>query len=98
MAGSALAAVKHASTFSVVLSSVIRVLFATLLFTAGGMGLGLLLGILGTAGWGLMHGGNIDMTNAYRHVAIPFAITVGSIALIGASYLEVRARRTSQER
>lgn len=80
------------------LSSAIRVLFATLLFTAGGMAVGLLLGILGTAGWGLMHGGNIDMTNAYRHVAIPLAITTGTIALFGSIYLELRARRTSQER
>jgi hypothetical protein len=98
MAGSALAAAKGPSTVSILLSSVIRVLFATLLFTAGGMGLGLLLGILGTAAWGMMHGGNIDMTNAYRRIAVPFAITIGCIALVGASYLEVRARRTSQER
>jgi hypothetical protein len=92
------AAANRPSTFAIVLSSVMRVLFATLLFTAGGMGLGLLLGILGTAAWGLTHGGNIDMTIAYRHVAVPFAITIGCLALVGASYLEVRARRTSQER
>lgn len=98
MAASTLAAAKHPSTVSVVVASVARVLFATLLFTAGGMGLGLLLGILGTAAWGMMHGGNIDMTIAYRHIAIPFAITIGCVALIGASYLEVRARRTSQRR
>ncbi len=91
-------AVKGPSTFAIVLSSVMRVLFATLLFTAAGMGVGLLLGILGTVAWGMMHGGNIDMTIAYRHVAIPFAITIGSIAFIGAGYLEVRARRTSRER
>lgn len=94
MAGSALAAAKHPSRFSIILASVVRVLFATLLFTAGGMGVGLLLGILGTLAWGVIHGGNIDMTNAYRHVAIPFAITIGSIAFIGAAYLEVCARRT----
>ena len=28
----------------------------------------------------MMHGGNIDMTIAYRHVAIPFAIAIGCIA------------------
>ncbi len=89
---------KGPSAFAIVLSSVMRVLFATLLFTAGGMGIGLLLGIFGTAAWGMMHGGNIDMSLAYRRIAIPFAITVGSIAFIGASYLEVRARRTSGER
>lgn len=79
-------------------ASVVRVLFATLLFTAGGMGVGLLLGILGTLGWGMVHGGNIDMTIAYRHVAVPTAITLGTVAFLGSIFLEVRARRTSQER
>ncbi len=73
-----------------------RVLFATLLFTAGGMAVGLFLGILGTVIYGMMRGGHIDMTNAYRHVAIPVAILAGSVALIGSAILEVRARtRTS---
>ncbi len=75
-------------------ASVVRVLFATLLFTAGGMGAGLLLGILGMLGWGVVHGGNIDMTIAYRHVAIPIAITLGTVAFLGSVFLEVRARRT----
>jgi hypothetical protein len=98
MAGSALVAAKHPSAVSLVVASVARVLFATLLFTAAGMGVGLLLGIFATLGWGMIHGGNIDMTNAYRNVAIPVAITVGCIAFVGASYLELRARRTSLER
>lgn len=89
-----LASAKHPSFLGLVLSSVARVLFATLLFTALGMGVGLLLGILGTAAMGLARGGTIDMTNAYRHIAIPFAITLGCMALIGATYLELRARRT----
>jgi hypothetical protein len=83
---------KHPSLFGLVLNSVARVLFATLLFSAAGMALGLLVGILSTATWGMMHGGNIDMTNAYRHVAVPFAIGVGCSAFLGATYLEIRAR------
>lgn len=75
-----------------------RVLFATLLFTAGGMGVGLLLGILGTVAWGAIRGSHVDMRNAYLHVAIPVAIFIGAVAFIGAAYLEVRARRTSQGR
>ena len=98
MAVSTYAAAKHPSALGLILSSVVRVLFATLLFTAGGMGVGLLLGILATAAWGLLHGGSVDMANAYRRVAIPVAITIGSIAFVGASYLEIRARRTSQGR
>ena len=92
MAVSTFAAGKHPSALGLIVTSVVRVLFATLLFTALGMALGLMLGILGTAGWGLLHGGNIDMTNAYRHVAIPVAIGLGLTAFVGASYLEIRAR------
>ena len=73
--------------------SALRVLFTTLLFTAAGMGLGLLLGILGLAVYGLISGAMPDMRNAYRHVAIPTAITIGCIAFVGALVLELRARR-----
>ena len=69
------------SKASVVFTSTIRVLFTTLLFTAGGMGAGLFLGIVGTLAYGMISGSKIDMTNAYRHVAIPVAIWPGSIAL-----------------
>jgi len=34
-------------------------------------------------GYGMMSGSKIDMTNAYRHVAIPVAILTGSMALSG---------------
>lgn len=73
--------------------STVRVLFATLLFTAGGMGAGLLLGILGMVTYGLIAGVQPDMRQAYRHFAIPLAITVGTIAFLGALVLEIRARR-----
>ena len=75
-------------------ASTVRVLFTTLIFTAGGMGLGLLLGIIGMITYGLAAGVQPDMRNAYRHFAIPLAITVGCIAFVGALVLEVRARRT----
>lgn len=74
--------------------SAARVLFTTLLFTAGGMGLGLLLGIIGLVTYGLLAGVQPDMRNAYRHVAIPVAITIGCVAFAGALALELRARRT----
>jgi hypothetical protein len=86
------------STLSIVVASVVRVLFATLLFTAAGMGVGLLLGILGTIAWGAIRGGQIDMRNAYLHVAVPVAATFGTIAFFGSIYLELRARRTSLAR
>lgn len=84
------------SKLSVAFSSVLRVLFATLLFTAGGMAVGLFCGIVGTVVYGMIKGGRIDMTNAYRHVAIPIAILAGAVALVGSAVLEARARtRTS---
>jgi len=77
-----------------VFTSTVRVLFTTLIFTAGGMGLGLLLGIIGMITYGLVARVQPDMRNAYRDFAIPVAITVGCVAFIGALVLEIRARRT----
>ena len=87
-----------AAKLSIVFTSTIRVLFTTLLFTAAGMGAGLFLGIVGTIVYGMIRGGNIDMTNAYKHVAIPVAITLGAAAFIGALVLEVRSRRERTSR
>ena len=82
------------SKVSVVFTSTVRVFFTTLMFTGGGMGVGLFLGIVGTVLYGIISGNKIDMTNAYKHVAIPVAIVSGAIALIGSAVLEVRSRRT----
>ncbi len=95
---SALNASHSRSKLSIAFTSTVRLLFTTLLFTAGGMGAGLFLGILGTLVYGMISGSKIDMTNAYRHVAIPVAILTGSIALIGSAALEVRARRQRTSR
>ncbi len=86
------------SRISIVFTSAVRVLFSTLLFTAGGMGAGLLLGIIGTIVYGMISGKTIDMTNAYRHVAIPVAALLGSVALVGSAVLEVRSRRQRTSR
>ena len=56
------------------------------------MGLGLLLGILGLVIYGLIAGIQPDMRNAYRHVAIPVAVTIGCAAFAGALVLEFRNR------
>ena len=81
------------SPFSRALGSTARVLFTTLLFAAGGMGLGLLLGIIGLVTYGLIARIQPDMRNAYRHVAIPVAVTIGCAAFAGALVLEFRNRR-----
>jgi hypothetical protein len=82
------------SNLSILFTSAVRVLFTTLLFTAGGMGVGLLLGIVGMVTYGLIAGVQPDMRQAYRHVAIPLAITIGCVAFLGALVLEVRNRRS----
>ena len=85
---------KQRSKISILFTSTVRVLFTTLIFTAGAMGLGLLLGIIGMVAYGLIAGVQPDMRNAYRRVAIPLAIAIGCVAFLGALVLEVRARRT----
>ena len=82
------------SKLSIAFTSTVRVLFTTLLFVGGGMGAGLFLGIVGTVLYGIISGSTVDMTNAYKHVAIPVAILVGCVALVGSAVLEVRSRRT----
>ncbi len=89
-----IAPVRQRSKPSIAFTSTVRVLFTTLLFTAGGMGAGLFLGIVGTVLYGIITGNKVDMTGAYKHVAIPVAILLGSVGLIGSAVLEVRARRT----
>jgi hypothetical protein len=98
MAVSTYAAAKHPSTFSVLLASAARVLFATLLFTAAGMAIGLLTGIIVMIAMGAAQGAQVDMRYAYLHVAIPCAALLGVIAFFGSIYLELRVRRTSQGR
>lgn len=95
-----MATTQHAerSKASIILGSAARVLFTTLLFTAGGMGAGLFLGIIGTIVYGMIKGSQIDMTNAYKHVAIPVALTIGATAFVAALVLEVRAQRERTSR
>lgn len=82
------------SKISIAFTSAIRVFFTTLIFTAGGMGAGLFLGIIGMVLYGIISGSKVDMSNAYKHVAIPIAILIGAVALVGSAVLEVRSRRT----
>ncbi len=98
MFSAAMAPGHQRSKLSVAFASTVRVLFTTLLFTAGGMGVGLFFGIVGTIVYGMIRGGNIDMTNAYKHVAIPVAVTLGAAAFVGALVLEVRSRRQRTSR
>ena len=94
MVTSAMSPARKRSKILTAVIATVRVLFTTLLFTAGGMGLGLLLGIIGMVLFGLITGTDVDMRNAYRHFAIPVAAVLGTVAFMGAILLEVRHRRT----
>ncbi len=93
MYSTAMAPGKQRSKISIVFTSTMRVLFTTLLFTAAGMGAGLFCGIVGTVIYGVIRGVQVDMSNAYKHVAIPAAAVIGSVAFLGALVMEVRAHR-----
>ena len=97
MSFSAISSRQQRSKLSIVFTSTARVLFTTLLFTAAGMGAGLFCGIVGTVVYGIIRGAQVDMTNAYKHVAIPAAVVIGSAAFLGALALEVRSHRTSRQ-
>ncbi len=57
-----------------------RTVLLTILFAALGMGVGLLVGIVATIVVAAVHHVQPDMTNAYRHAAIPLALVSGSCA------------------
>jgi len=59
-----------------------RTVLLTILFGALGMGVGLLVGIIATVVLAAAHGVQPDMTNAYRHAAIPLALASGSCAFV----------------
>lgn len=88
------AAPARRSKFSILFTSAFRVVFGTVLCAAGGMGAGLFAGILSTVIYGMIRGGAIDMTNAYKHFAIPVAIVGGLFGLVGSLILEARSYRT----
>jgi hypothetical protein len=59
-----------------------RTALFTVLFAALGMGVGLLLGIIATLVLAAVRHVQPDMVNAYRHVAIPLALTSGACAFV----------------
>jgi len=69
-----------------------RVALLTFLLSLLTFAVSLLVSILGFVIVGEARGGlaRVNMANAYRHVAIPVAITVGTIVLLTASVYEMR--------
>ena len=70
-----------------------RVLAITFALTGLAFAVTLLFGILGMAGIGLLRGHLPDMRLAYRHFALPVAMTVGGCAFIASWIVEIRHYR-----
>ena len=73
-----------------------RVLLVTFLLTLLSFAVSLLLGILGTVILAHVQGLPLNMTLAYRRVALPVAVAVAFLALISTTVLEVRNYRQSK--
>ncbi|HEX9112332.1 MAG TPA: hypothetical protein VF845_12700 [Terriglobales bacterium] len=70
-----------------------RVLAVTLLLTLLSFAVALLLSILGTIVYSQVEHVAPNLPFAYRHVAFPFAITVGVIVLVLSLVMEIRNYR-----
>jgi ABC-type dipeptide/oligopeptide/nickel transport system permease component len=74
----------------------VRVLLVTFLLTLLAFAVSLLLGILALVIAARWQGVHPNMTAAYRHVALPTAVTVGAIVLIASGAVEVRHYRQTK--
>ena len=71
----------------------VRVVLMTALFTLLAFAVGLLLSILGTVVYSLIAHVSPNLPFAYRHIALPFAICAGAIAMVLFLVMEVRHYR-----
>src|SRR3984893_15369774 len=71
----------------------VRALGMTFLFTLLSFAVALLLSILGTVVYSQVKHVAPNLTFAYRHIAFPFAITVGAIVLVLLLLMEIRNYR-----
>jgi len=74
----------------------LRVLLVTILLTLIGFAVSLLLGILGIVIGAKLRGHVPNMTLAYREIALPSALAVGSLVLISSLFLEIRHYREAK--
>ena len=70
-----------------------RAMAMTFLFTLLSFAVALLLSILGTVVYSQVKHVAPNLTFAYRHIAFPFAITVGAIVLVLSLGMEIRNYR-----
>ncbi|MGD1023129.1 MAG: hypothetical protein ABR880_10135 [Candidatus Sulfotelmatobacter sp.] len=69
----------------------LRVLLVTFIGTLLSFAVSLFVGIIGTVAISAVrHTAHPDMTLAYRHIALPFAVVAGSIIFVLALAMEIR--------
>jgi len=71
----------------------VRVFAMTFLLTLLSFAVALLLSIMGTVVYAQVKHVAPNLTFAYRHIAFPFAITVGAIVLVLSLVMEIRSYR-----
>lgn len=71
----------------------VRIFAMTFLFTLLSFAVALLLSIMGTVIYSQMKHIAPDLAFAYRHIAFPFAVTVGAIVLLLSLGMEIRNYR-----
>jgi hypothetical protein len=74
----------------------LRVVLVTFIVTLLSFAVSLLLAIAGTLVGARLRGAHPDMTFAYRHIALPSAVTVAAIVFVSASFMEVRHYRQAE--
>jgi hypothetical protein len=74
----------------------VRVLLVTFIVTLISFAISLLIGILGTVLVAKLRGMQLDMTFAYRYVALPVTATVGPIVFVSACFMEGRHYRQAK--
>lgn len=74
----------------------VRVILVTFIGTLISFAVSLFLGIVGTAAVSAIRGVHPDMTMAYRHIALPFAVVAGSIIFVLALAMETRHYRQTK--
>jgi len=74
----------------------VRVFVVTFIGTLLSFAVSLLLAIIGTVASAALHGVHPDMRIAYRYIALPMALVMGSIVFVLALVMEIRHYRQSK--
>lgn len=74
----------------------VRAVFVAFLMTLVSFALSLLLSLIGMVVVGKLNGRMPDLRFAYRHIALPVALSVGAVVLVLALIMEIRHYRQSR--